>query len=160
MLDLNTLESLTDRQILFKLIGLITSLITVQHRDRPPSSTPCRNGPACSFRPRCWFGHAPHPVRRSGTPPSPASSALHQRSVPAWSTPRFRRASAVPSPTCFSSRNTFGSLTPRRRRRRSSGRRRPLPIQLVLRNMFVDRTCLRPKEKKGLKKRRYVEKYV
>ena len=130
MLDLNTLESLTDRQILFKLIGLITSLITVQHRDRPPSSTPCRNGPACSFRPRCWFGHAPHPVRHAGTPPSPASPALYQRSVPAWRTPRLRRASAAPSPTCFSSRNAFGSLAPRRRRRRSSGRHRPLPIRL------------------------------
>ena len=40
MLDLGTLESQTDRQILFKLIGLITGLIAIQHRDRYPSSTP------------------------------------------------------------------------------------------------------------------------
>ena len=30
---------------------------------------------------------------------------------------------------------------------------------IVLRIMFVDRNSLRPKEKRGLKKRRYVEKY-
>ena len=31
---------------------------------------------------------------------------------------------------------------------------------VMLRSMIVVRTCLRPKEKKGLKKRRYVENYV
>ena len=133
MLDLDTLESLTDRQILFKLIGLITSLITVQHRDRSPSSTPCRNGSACSFVPRCWFSHAPHTV-----PPPTKSSVLPQRSAPIWRTPRPCRASATPSPPCFSSRNEFEPLAPRRRRhrspvqrcRRSPGRHRPLPIRL------------------------------
>ena len=119
MLDLDTLESLTDRQILFKLIGLITSLITVQHRDRSPSSTPCRNGSACSFVPRCWFSHAPHTV-----PPPTKSPVLSQRSAPIWRTPRPCHASATPSPPCFSSRNAFEPLAPRRRRRRSPVLRR------------------------------------
>ena len=39
-------------------------------------------------------------------------------------------------------------------------RKRVLKREGMLRIMFVDRTWHRPKEKKGLKKRRYVEKYV
>ena len=39
-------------------------------------------------------------------------------------------------------------------------RKRVLKREGMLRSMIVVRTCLRPKEKKGLKKRRYVEKYV
>ena len=62
MIDSGTLDSpSTDRQILFKLIALLPSLITVQHRDRSPSSTACRNGSPCSYRPRCWFSHAVSP---------------------------------------------------------------------------------------------------
>ena len=129
MIDLGTLESLSDRQILFKLIGLVTSLIAVQHRDRSPSSTPCRNGSACSFRPRCWFSHAaPHTVRRSGTPlPATVSS---QRTAAAWrttsrpSTAKTRLTSAPSPARSFSlappaDENTFGPLAPRRRRRRN-----------------------------------------
>ena len=39
-------------------------------------------------------------------------------------------------------------------------RKRVLKREGMLRSMFVDRNSLGPKEKKGLKKRRYVEKYV
>ena len=40
MLDLGTLGSQTDRQILLKLVALLTRLIAAQHRDGSPSSTP------------------------------------------------------------------------------------------------------------------------
>ena len=118
MLDLNTLDTLTDLQLLIRLIVLLTGLVKVQHRDRSPSSTVCRNGATCSYQPNCWFSHAPHTVRHSGTPPVP------QRPASTWRTPRPCCASAAPSPPCFSSRNTFGPLAPQRRRRRS-----PIPLR-------------------------------
>ena len=37
MLDLGALDTATDRQLLIRLVALLTSLVTVQHRDRPPS---------------------------------------------------------------------------------------------------------------------------
>ena len=121
MLDLSTLDTLTDRQLLIRLIALLTSLVKVQHRDRSPSSTVCRNGANCSYQPNCWFSHAPHSVRRSGTPAS-----VPQRPASTWRTPRPCRATATatPSPPCFTSRNGFGPLAPRRRRRRS-----PAPLR-------------------------------
>ena len=129
MLDLGTLDALTDRQLLVKLIALLTSLTTVQHGDRSPSSTACRNGPPCSYRPGCWFSHAvssPGPsVRRTDTTLSAqhtGSSAYAQRLATTWRTPRPNRASTpLTSPPLpgFSSGNAFSSLVPRRQRRRS-----------------------------------------
>ena len=126
MLDLSALDTLTDRQLSIRLIALLTSL--VQHRDRSPSSTVCRNGDTCSYRPNCWLSHAIPPpeftVRRAGTARSAQSSASSQRSATTWRTPRPGRALATPPPPCFSGRNAFGSLAPRRRRRHSPGIRR------------------------------------
>ena len=46
MVDLGTLESLSDRQILFKLIGLITDSIPVQHHGRSGTGPPVPSGRA------------------------------------------------------------------------------------------------------------------
>ena len=127
MLDLSTLPRLTDGQLLIRLIARLTSLVTVQHRDRSPSSTVCRNGNTCSYRPNRWFSHALHTVRRPATPASTKSSAFSQRSALTWRTPCPCRALATPS--CFSEENAFVSLAARRRRRQSPGRHRPLPIR-------------------------------
>ena len=96
MLDLGTLESQTDCQILLRLIALLTSLIAASHRDHFPSSTPCRNGPACSYGTRCWCRHAaPHVL--PATVPS-------QRHAATWRSPsrpsaaRAQLASSPPSP--------------------------------------------------------------
>ena len=128
MLDIGTLDSQKDRQILLKLVALLTSLIAAQYRDRLPSSTPCRSGPACSYGTRCWFSHAaPHTVRRSGTPPPATASS--KRIAASWRTsgrPSAAREQLASSPLPArpsstappSGGNTFGPLAPQRRRRR------------------------------------------
>ena len=58
MLDLSTLDTLTDRQLLIRLIALLTSLVKVQHCDHSVRDrTVCRNGANCSYQPNCWFRH-------------------------------------------------------------------------------------------------------
>ena len=122
------LDTLTDRQLLIRLIALLTSLVTVQHRGCSPSSTACRNGNTCSYRPSYWFSHARHAVRLPGTTQSTKSSAFSQRSAPTCHKPRSCSASATPLPPCFSGRNVFGPLALQWPLRRSPGRHRPLPI--------------------------------
>ena len=86
MLDLGTLGSQTDRHML---VALLTSLIAAQQRDHFPSSTPCRNGPACFYGTRCWFSHAaPHVL--PATAPSQQHAALLQQGH-SWRPLRRRR---------------------------------------------------------------------
>ena len=142
MLDLSTLDALTDRQLLIRLIVLLTSLVKVQvqHRERTPSSTACRNGPACSYRPRCWFNHAETPPAAPSPPATPRQAAQRpedaphankpnrclsssQRSCP-WLAGLMVGRSRLPPPCgtqkeTFATANPFGAIAPRRRKRRA-----------------------------------------
>ena len=58
MLDLGTLDGLTDRQ-------LLASIVSVKHRDqRTPSHTVCRNGSSCSYKPHFFCGVQNERVRK------------------------------------------------------------------------------------------------
>ena len=133
MLDLDTLESQTDHQILLRLVALLTSLIAAQHRDRFPSSTPCRNGPACSYGTRCWCRHAAPHVLPATVPSQRHAATWRSPSRPSAARTQLVSSPPSPSPPALPSpAHNSSTALPSRSSSSNNLRRRPLAAAVVL----------------------------